>query len=56
MSRLRRRGVVWRAVLEDLHRCDGIGFVPTELTRTTEAKQARLAQGLDGVIQTAEFF
>src|SRR6516225_4695501 len=43
--------------LEVLHHCDGIGFVPTEVARTSEAKQARLAQGLDGgFIQTAEFF
>ena len=32
-------------------------FVPTEVARTSEAKQARLAQGLDGgFIQTVEIF
>jgi hypothetical protein len=56
-AKIPRRAVDPCRCFDDLHRCDGVGFVTTELTRTNEAEQARLAQGLDGgFIQAAEFF
>jgi hypothetical protein len=51
-----RRAVDPRQCLEDFQLCERIDFVPTQFTRTSEAEQARLAQGLDGeFIQAAEF-
>src|SRR5208283_6225892 len=56
-SRHPTRGAVDpRQRLPDLHLSDGIGFVPTHFTWTSEAEQTRLAQSLySSSIQAAEF-